>query len=58
MVTLYQKIGEEFIARLANRKEIDSKMVERLGVLITSGKKLRVQDLVTVFAGSDENEVK
>jgi ABC-type glutathione transport system ATPase component len=30
MTTLYQKIGEEFLSRLANSKEIDSKKVESL----------------------------
>jgi hypothetical protein len=58
MTTLYQKIGEQFLSRLANSTEIDSKKVERLRGLITSGKKLKVQELVTVFTGSDENEVK
>jgi hypothetical protein len=58
MTTLYQKIGEEFLARLAQSKEIEPKKVERLRVLITSGKKLKVQELVTVFTGADENEVK
>lgn len=58
MTTLYQRIGEEFLTRLAQSKEIEPKKVERLRVLITSGKKLKVQELVTVFTGADENEVK
>jgi len=58
MTTLYQKIGEEFLSRLANSTEIDPKKVERLRSLLASGKKLKVQELVTVFTGSDENEVK
>jgi hypothetical protein len=56
MTTLCQKIGEEFLSRLAKSPEIDSRKLERLRLLIAQGKRLRAPELVIIFSDADVDE--
>jgi hypothetical protein len=57
-MTLYQKIGEEFLSKLAESKAVDEKKIARLRALLAENKRLKSADLVQIFAGPDEDEIK
>jgi hypothetical protein len=58
MPTLYQQIGDRFLSELSKSKDICAKKIDALRPLFTSGNKLKVEDLVKIFASSDDDEVK
>ena len=58
MPTLYQQISEKFLAKLAERKEFDDKKIDQLRALLTDSKKLKADDLVKVFSGEADDEIK
>ena len=56
MVTLQQKIADEFLAKLAEDQNFDSAKIEPLRALLASGKRPKADDFVksfTVPAGGD-----
>lgn len=57
MPTLQQIISEKFLAKLADSKEVDAAKIDELRtLLLTDGKKPKVEDFVRVFslpAGGD-----
>jgi len=58
MSTLYQQIGDKFLSELGKSKEISPRKVDALRQLLISGSKLKVEDLVIIFASSEDDEVK
>jgi len=58
MKTLFQQIGEKFLSRLAEAKEIDEKKIAQLRVLFTDGKRLKAEELVKIFSGADADRIK
>ncbi|HSY36321.1 MAG TPA: hypothetical protein VK814_11275 [Acidobacteriaceae bacterium] len=58
MTPLYQHNGEKFLAELANSKDVSPQKLGALKPLFTDGKKLKPDDLVTIFTGAEEDEVK
>ncbi len=58
MTTLYQQIGEKFLAELANSKDVSPQKLEALKPLFADGKKLKPDDLVKIFTSAEEDEVK
>jgi len=56
MATLQQQIAEQFLARLAESKQLDADKIEQLKKLLADSKKLKADEFVKVFslpAGSD-----
>jgi len=58
MPTLYQQIGDKFLSELGKSKEISARKIDSLRHLLISGNKLKVEDLVKLFASSEDDEVK
>lgn len=58
MATLQQKIGEKFLATLAERKAMDAEKIEQLRKLLSDAKKPKADDFVKVFSGSTGGDVK
>jgi hypothetical protein len=58
MTTLYQQIGEKFLAELEKSKDVSSQRLEALRPLFAEGKKLKPDDLVKIFTSAEEDEVK
>jgi hypothetical protein len=58
MKTLYQQISEKFLSRLTEAKEIDEKKIGQLRVLFTDGKRLKAEDLVNIFSGTNADQIK
>jgi hypothetical protein len=58
MTTLYQQIGEKFLAELANSKDVSPQKLAALKPLFAAGKKLKPDDLVKIFTSAEEDEVK
>jgi hypothetical protein len=58
MATLYQQIGEKFLAELKKSKDVGAKKLEALRPLFAEGKKLKADDLVKIFNSAEEDEVK
>lgn len=58
MTTLYQQIGEKFLAELGKSKGVSAKQLDELKPLFAAGKKLRVEDLVKIFTSAEDDEVK
>ena len=58
MSTLYQQIGEKFLAELQKSKDVSEKKLKALRELLASGKKLKADDLVNLFASTEDDEVK
>jgi hypothetical protein len=50
MATLQQKIAETFLAKITASKEIDAVKVEQLKVLLSAGKKPKIDDFVKLFS--------
>ena len=56
MPTLQQQVAEKFLANLAESKDVDPEKLAQLRNLLTSGKKMKADDLVKIFslpAGGD-----
>jgi hypothetical protein len=56
MPTLQQTIAEKFVAKVAHSKDIDAAKIEQLQILLSNGKKPKVDDFVRIFslpAGGD-----
>jgi hypothetical protein len=58
MTTLYQQIGEKFLAELEKSKDVNPQRLEALRPLFAEGKKLKPDDLVKIFTSAEEDEVK
>ena len=58
MATLYQRIGEKFLAELEKSKDVSANKMEALRPLFADGKKLKADDLVKIFTNADDDEVK
>jgi hypothetical protein len=58
MPTLYQQIGNKFLAELKKSKDVSSKKLEALGQLFADGNKLKADDLVKIFSDAEADEVK
>ena len=58
MSTLYQQIGEKFLAELEKSKDVSPKKLAALRPLFAPGKKLKPEDLVKVFTSAEEDEIK
>jgi hypothetical protein len=58
MPTLYQQIGDKFLAELEKSKDVSSKKLEALRQLFADGNKLKADDLVKIFSNTQEDEVK
>jgi hypothetical protein len=58
MATLYQQIGEKFLAELNKSKDVSAKKLEALRPLFADGKKLKADDLVKIFNSAEDDEVK
>jgi len=50
MATLQQKIAETFLAKLAESKDADPEKIDHLRELLANSKKLKADDLVTIFS--------
>jgi hypothetical protein len=50
MATLHQSILDEFIAELTKAPEFDKDKIDRLKQLLAGKKKLKPEELVTVFS--------
>ena len=50
MATLQQKIIDEFLAKMAKSKDIDSAKIEALRTLLVGNKKPKVEDFVRIFS--------
>jgi hypothetical protein len=58
MTTLYQQIGEKFLAELEKSKDVSAKKLDELKPLFAAGKKIKVEDLVKIFTSAEDDEVK
>ena len=58
MTTLYQQIGERFLAELQKSQDIGPQKLEALKLLFADSKKLRPDDLVILFTSAEEDEIK
>lgn len=58
MATLYQQIGEKFLAELKKSRDVSAKKLEALRPLFADGKKLKADDLVKIFNSAEDDEVK
>lgn len=58
MSTLYQRIGERFLAELQKSKDVSEKKLKALRELLADGKKLKADDLVKIFTSAEDDEVK
>jgi hypothetical protein len=58
MATLQQKIGEKFLATLAEGKSLDTEKIEQLRKLLADEKKPKVDDFVKIFTAAREGDVK
>jgi hypothetical protein len=58
MTTLYQQIGEKFLAELEKSQDVTGQQLEALRPLFVDSKKLKVDDLVKIFVAAEEDEVK
>ena len=58
MNTLYQQIGEKFLAALESSKDVSPKRLGALRSLLADGKKLKPDDLVRIFTSAEDDEVK
>jgi hypothetical protein len=58
MTTLYQRISDTFLSKLSDAKEIDAMTLAQLHELLADGNKLKVDDLVRIFSGSNSDEIK
>jgi hypothetical protein len=58
MTTLYQQIGEKFLAELQESPDVSNQKLEALRSIFANSKKLKVDDLVQIFANTEEDEVK
>jgi hypothetical protein len=58
MTTLYQQIGEKFLAELEKSKDVGPQKLGALRPLFADGKKLKVDDLVKIFTSAEADEVK
>lgn len=50
MATLQQQIAEQFLAKLAESKDVDAEKIDQLRKLLADGKKLKADDLVKLFS--------
>jgi hypothetical protein len=50
MPTLQQQIAAKFLRSLSARNVIEEEKIERLRMLLASGKKLKLEELVSLFA--------
>jgi hypothetical protein len=56
MATLQQKIAENFLAKLAESKKVDTDKIDQLRTVLADSKKLKADEFVKVFslpAGGD-----
>jgi len=54
--TIQQTIGDKFLAKIAEDKEVDARKIEQLRALLIDNKKLRPEDFIKIFtipAGGD-----
>ena len=58
MTTLYQQIGDKFLAELSNSKDVSAQKLKALRPLFAEGQKLKPDDLVKIFTSAEEDEVK
>jgi CMP-2-keto-3-deoxyoctulosonic acid synthetase len=58
MTTLYQQIGEKFLAKLAASKDADTEKIEQLRVLLADGKKVKSEDFVKIFSAPAGGDLK
>jgi hypothetical protein len=58
MTTLYQQIGEKFLAELEKSPDVSLEKLEALRPLFADSKKLKADDLVKIFSSEKEEEVK
>ena len=58
MSSLYQEIGEKFLNELAKCKDVSEGKLKALRELLANGKKLKVDDLVSIFTSTEDDEVK
>jgi len=56
MATLQQEIAEKFLAKLSESKQVDAEIIDQLRTLFAEHKRLKADDLVSIFsvpAGGD-----
>ncbi len=58
MPTLQQQIAAKFLASIAAAKVLDDEKIDQLRVLLASGKKLKTDELVKLFAEPSGGDVK
>ena len=58
MTTLYQQIGEKFLAELGKSPDVSPEKLEALRPLFADSKKVKADDLVKIFSSDREDEVK
>ena len=58
MPTLQQQIAAKFLASLSAAKALDDEKINQLRVLLASGKKVKTDELVKLFAEPSGGDVK
>jgi hypothetical protein len=58
MPTLQQQIAAKFLASLSATKTLDDEKIDQLRTLLASGKKLKTDELVKLFAEPSGGDVK
>ena len=58
MATLQKTIADKFLAKLAERKDVDAESIERLRSLLADGKKLKADDLGKIFSIPGGGQIK
>lgn len=58
MPTLQQQIAAKFLASLAAAKALEDEKIDQLRLLLASGKKLKTDELVKLFAEPSGGDVK
>ena len=58
MPTLQQKIASSFLEKLARQESVGPEKTEKLRELLASGKKLKPEDFLKIFAEPDGGDVK
>ena len=58
MPTLEQQIAAKFLASLSAAKALEDEKIDQLRALLTSGKKVKTDELVKLFAEPSGGDVK
>jgi hypothetical protein len=57
MLTMQQKIAEQFLKELGEGEDVTAEQIERLRTLMATGKKIKAEEFANVFSESAGEDV-